>query len=227
MDLTEEQIRVLGALIEKSATTPDQYPLSTNALVTACNQKSSRDPVMELSERDVTDAIFALRNDYKLARSLTTGSRTQKHRHIVDETWGLNEEQQAVLAVLALRGAQTPGEIRTRTERYVGFHDVEAVESVLLTLTEGEDPFVVDLGRQPGQGQNRWTHLLGGEPVVNEPTVGTARSASSRRTGSTAELITRIDALEARLAVLEAELGVEPSDAQPPDTSGGGVSRTS
>ncbi len=206
MDLTPVQIRVLGCLLEKSATTPEQYPLSTNALVTACNQKSSRDPVMSLTERDVTDAIFALRNDYQLARSSSGGGRTQKHRHIVDETWGFNEEQQAVLAVLALRGAQTPGELRTRTERYVGFPDVEAVEAILVTLAEGDDPFVVDLGRQPGQSQDRWTHLLSGEPMINEPTVGVAPRSSAP--SATAALIARIDLLETRMAALEAELGV-------------------
>ncbi len=206
MDLTPVQIRVLGSLLEKSATTPEQYPLSTNALVTACNQKSSRDPVMSLTEREVTDAIFELRNDYHLARSSSAGGRTQKHRHIVDETWGLNEEQQAVLAVLALRGAQTAGELRTRTERYVRFPDVEAVEAILETLAEGDDPLVVDLGRQPGQSQDRWTHLLTGEPVINEPTVG-AKSGSGH---TTASLVARIDQLEARLEALEAELGVVP-----------------
>ncbi|MEZ5227691.1 MAG: YceH family protein [Acidimicrobiales bacterium] len=210
MDLTPVQIRVLGSLLEKAATTPDQYPLSTNALVTACNQKSSRDPVVQLTEREVTDAIFALRNDYQLARSSSAGGRTQKHRHIVDETWGLNEEQQAVLAVLALRGAQTPGELRTRTERYVGFPDVEAVETILLTLAEGDDPFVVDLGRQPGQSQNRWTHLLSGEPVVAEPTVGRAAAPRAAGTTSSSALVERIDQLEARLAALEAELGISP-----------------
>ncbi len=215
MDLSPVQIRVLGALLEKSATTPDQYPLSTNALVTACNQKSSRDPVMALTEREVIDAIFALRNDYQLARSSSAGGRTQKHRHIVDETWGLNEEQCAVLAVLALRGAQTSGEIRTRTERYVGFHDAEAVEAVLVTLADRPEPLVVDLGRQAGQSQDRWTHLLTGEPLINEPTVGLSHSPSAPRASSAViELTARIDLLEARLAALEAELGVSPPGPQ-------------
>lgn len=225
MELSPIQIRVLGALIEKSATTPDQYPLSTNALVTACNQKSSRDPVMALTEREVIDAIFALRNDFQLARSSSAGGRTQKHRHVVDETWGLNEEQQAVLAVLALRGAQSAGEIRTRTERYVGFPDVEAVEAILATLAEGPEPFVVDLGRQPGQSQDRWTHLLAGEPTINEPTVGPTRQARASG-GSNAELIARIDQLEGRIAALESELGMSNQD-QPADGIGGGDNSTS
>ncbi len=213
MDLTPEQVRVLGSLLEKAATTPEQYPLSTNALVNACNQRSSRDPVVDYSERTVTDAVFALRNDYKLARSLTTGGRTVKHRHIVDETWGLNDAELAVLAVLALRGAQTPGELRTRTERYVGFADLAEVEAVLESLSSRREPLVVDIGRQPGQSQHRWTHLLSGEPVINEPSAPVMRSGAGRAASSTVDqLVERVERLEARIAVLEAELGLEPAD---------------
>jgi uncharacterized protein YceH (UPF0502 family) len=212
MDLSPEQVRVLGVLMEKSATTPEQYPLSTNALVTGCNQKSSRDPVVDYSEREVTDAIYALRNDYKLARSLTGGGRTVKHRHIVDETLGLDERQCAVLAVLALRGAQTPGELRTRTDRYTAFDDVSDVEDVLRSLADRAEPLVVNLGRQPGQSMDRWTHLLCGEPVINEPTVLTGRASggSSGSSSAIATLTDRVAMLERRLAVLEAELGIDP-----------------
>ena len=133
MQLTAEEIRVLGCLIEKAATTPDQYPLSTNALVNACNQKSSREPVVNYSERVVTEALLLLR-PAGLARTVTGGGRVVKHRHVLDEVWGLDPRQLAVLAVLALRGPQTPGELRTRTERYVGFGSLTEVDDVLRSL---------------------------------------------------------------------------------------------
>lgn len=201
MELSPEQVRVLGALIEKSATTPEQYPMTTKALVTACNQRSNRDPVVDYDERTVTDAVYALRNDVKLARSLTGSGRTVKHRHIVNETWGLTEHQQALLAVLALRGAQTIGELRSRTERYVTFADLDDVQTVLESMAQGPSPLVVDLGRAPGQSQNRWTHLLCGEPVINEPSESSRGAAP--RSSAVAELTARVDALEARLAALE------------------------
>lgn len=211
MELSEVQVRVLGSLMEKAATTPDQYPLTTKALVTACNQRSNRDPVVDYDERAVTDAIYSLRNDYKLARSVTGSGRTVKHRHIVHETLGLTEHQQALLAVLALRGAQTPGELRARTERYVTFADLDDVTDVLESMATGTEPLVVDLGRGPGQSQNRWTHLLCGEPVINEPSRPSSVSAAPRSSSGSAvaELTRRVEALESRLATLEAALGLD------------------
>jgi uncharacterized protein YceH (UPF0502 family) len=216
MQLSAEEVRVLGCLIEKSATTPDSYPLSTNALANACNQKSSRDPVVSYSDRDATAAMLLLR-PAGLARTVSGAGRVEKHRHTADEALGLDEEQLAVIAVLALRGPQSPGELRTRTERYVSFHDVEQVESVLRRLAERSEPLVVDLGRGSGQTQNRWTHLLTGEPTLAEERASVPGFSSSqtvaRSAGSSSSpslvLEARVSALEARLARLEAALGVD------------------
>lgn len=221
MDLTAEEIRVLGCLIEKGATTPDQYPLSTNALLNACNQKSSREPVVAYTERMVVEAMKLLRAA-GLARTVTGGSRVEKHRHVLNEVWSLDGQQQAVLAVLVLRGPQTPGELRTRTDRYVAFDDLAAIEDILRSLAQRPEALVTDLGRGPGQSQNRWTHLLAGEPALGAGSwaytpddagldragLGTGVGAG-RMPASRSELEARITALEERLERLEAALGVE------------------
>lgn len=220
MELTDAEIRVLGCLIEKRATTPEQYPLSTNSLVNACNQKTNRDPVTDLTERDVIAAMMELRAN-KLCRSISSG-RTDKHKHVLDETLGLNEQQLAVLAIMLLRGPQTPGELRTRTERYVSFDSVDAVESVLTTLVEGERPLVVDLGRGPGQSQNRFMHLLGG-PVDVDAAHAAASTASTpggpSRSDRMAALEANVEQLLLRITRLETELGIV-DDTQP---TGGGT----
>jgi uncharacterized protein YceH (UPF0502 family) len=166
VELTPEQVRVLGCLVEKERTTPDQYPLSTNALVAACNQRSNRDPVVSLDDRSVDQAMLELRQ-IGLARTVRpTGTRGHKHRHVLDEAWRLEHDELAVLAVLMLRGAQTPGELRARTERY-GELDMPAVEAVLGRLADHDPPLATNLGRRPGQSQDRWTHLLSGtEPAA-------------------------------------------------------------
>ncbi len=207
MELTEVEVRVLGCLMEKRATTPDQYPLSTNALVNACNQKSSRDPVMELSERDVTSAMMELRAN-KLCRTVTSG-RTEKHKHVLDEVWGLSPEQTAALAIPLLRGPQSPGEIKTRTERYVGFEHLDEVEATLSSLAqpvEGQRAaLLVDIGRGSGQTQNRWAHLLSGEPDPDALAIAQATSSANRPSGPSRSA--RVEELEAKVAVLEARLG--------------------
>ncbi len=172
-DLSDVELRVLGALIEKSHTTPDQYPLSTNSLRLACNQKTSRDPVMDLSENEVDAALLSLR-DRGLARSSRPqGSRSWKHHHVLTEVLPLDPAQVAVLAVLMLRGAQAPGELRQRTDRMHGFDDLSDVASTLESMTAREDPLVECIGREPGQSQDRWRHLLA-ETVI-------APSASRQR----------------------------------------------
>lgn len=154
------ELRALGALIEKALTTPDQYPLSTNALRSACNQKTSREPVMDLSEAEVDATVLSLR-ERGLARSTKPqGSRAWKHRHVVPEVLPLDDRQVAVLAVLALRGAQTAGELRQRTDRMHPFEGTDEVDDVLRSLETFEDPFVRNLGRAAGQSQDRWTHTL-------------------------------------------------------------------
>ncbi|MET0662036.1 MAG: YceH family protein [Ilumatobacteraceae bacterium] len=215
MEFTAEELRVLGCLIEKQATTPDQYPLSTNALVNACNQKSNREPVTDYSERTVMDAMLLVRQK-GLARMNSSG-RTDKHRHSLDDALGLDRDQLALLAVMMLRGSQSVGELKTRTERYAtsrgtGFESSDDIEAVLARLAEGVDPFVANIGRAPGQSQDRWAHLLGEEvPDVNDLRHA-APGRAAQPAGLGPSLEQRVAALEARLAVLESELGmaVEP-----------------
>lgn len=221
MQLTAEELRVLGALVEKEATTPDQYPLSTNALTTACNQKSSRDPVVSYDQRLVSETMLLLR-PAGLARTIVSG-RTEKHRHVLDEALGLQRPELAVLAVMMLRGPQAPGELRTRTERSYGFDSPAAVEAVLAGLAERDEPLVRNLGRGPGQSQDRWMHLLGAPTTVDPaPRVqsATTTSAGAPVTAPAATpvqtvpesgdraLERRVAALEERLAALESELGL-------------------
>lgn len=197
--LTPEQLRVLGALVEKEATTPDQYPLSLNALVLACNQASNRNPVTDYSPGEVSTVLAELRA-LGLARVVHSPSnRADKYRHVLDEAWGLTKAEVAVLAVLMLRGPQTVNEMRTRTERYPSLDDLGGVEGVLHRLKNRyDDPYVVRLERQPGQREERWAHLLAGE-VLDVPVMAPAaanRSAASERVAS----------LEAELASLRAEV---------------------
>ena len=218
MELTAEELRVLGCLIEKQATTPDHYPLSTNTLVNACNQKSNREPVSDYSERTVMDAMLLVRQK-GLARMNSSG-RTDKHRHILDEALGLDRDQLALLAVMMLRGPQSAGELKTRTERYstsqgTGFESIDDIEAVLARLAEGVDPFAANIGRASGQSQDRWAHLLG--DVV--PDVNDVHDAAPGRVDQPADLgpslAQRVADLEARLAVLESELGVSAEPSSP------------
>ena len=160
MKLNAVEARVVAALVEKDRTTPDSYPLTTNALVAACNQKTSRDPVMALASTEVDAALLELRQR-QMARTVRgTGERTYKHLHTLDSALGLDSGELAVVAVLMLRGPQTPGELRTRTERYRAFDDVSSVEAVLARLTDRDEPLVRNLGRGPGQSQDRWVELV-------------------------------------------------------------------
>lgn len=222
MELTAEEIRVLGCLIEKEATTPDQYPLSTNALVNACNQKSNRDPVLDYGERTVIDTMLLLR-PAGLARTIA-GGRADKHKHVLDEAMGFDRDQLAVLAIMMLRGPQSAGELKTRTERYPtsqgsGFESLGDIERTLEGLARGDDPFVVNIGRASGQSQDRWAHLLGDEvPDVNDVA---AASSSGSGSGSGSgdrgpSLAARVAELEARLASIEQALGIEPADTTTP-----------
>ena len=156
LPLTAEECRVLGSLIEKAATTPDQYPLSSNGLRAACNQKTARDPVVAYDERLVDATVLSLR-DKGLARTIRgAGQRVFKHKHTVDEAWALDPSQLAVLAVLMLRGPQTAGELRTRTERAHGFATTDGVDAVLDDLARRDPPLVRMIGRKPGQKDDRW-----------------------------------------------------------------------
>jgi hypothetical protein len=161
--LDEIEVRVLGALLEKEITTPDYYPLSLNALINACNQKSSRDPVMTLDESAVRQALDALNGKNLAGQATSADSRVPKYAHRLQEVYNFDRREMAVLCVLLLRGPQTPGELRGRTERMYRFDDLGAVESALHRLMEREPPLVTKLARQPGTKESRYAHLLAGE----------------------------------------------------------------
>jgi uncharacterized protein YceH (UPF0502 family) len=165
--LNEVEARVLGALLEKEITTPDYYPLSLNALVNACNQKSNRDPVMNLDENSVRNALRTL-HDNSLARSVSAAdSRVTKYEHRLQEAFNFDRREASIFCELLLRGPQTPGELRSRAERMHHFDDLGEVQSALQRLMNREPPLVKVLARQPGTKESRYVHLLSGdvEPV--------------------------------------------------------------
>jgi len=162
--LNQVEVRVLGALIEKAITTPDNYPLSLNALTNACNQSSNRDPVVRYDDQTVADAIDTLRRGNLVHIVHRSDSRVTRYRQVVDETWGLDSAATAVMDVLMLRGSQTVGEVRTRSMRLHDFRGLDEVESTLNALIAREpDGFVSRLPRQTGQKEVRYVHRLGGE----------------------------------------------------------------
>ncbi len=207
MILSPEEVRVVGALIEKQVTTPEYYPLTLNALRGACNQLSNRDPVVAFDERTVAWTLESLR-DRKLIRVVTTADgRVPKYRHVLDETLGLKSPEMAVMCVLMLRGAQTVGEIRTRTERLYPFSALSFVETTLEDLQTRDTPLVVKLPRQTGQKESRYAHLLGGAVEVRETEDATA--VPQRVEAATLEVRgerERIARLEDELKTVQAEL---------------------
>ncbi|MEZ5098217.1 MAG: YceH family protein [Thermoleophilia bacterium] len=211
MELTPEQVRVLGCLVEKEATTPDLYPLSTNALVAACNQRSSRDPVVAYDEATVTQTMLSLRERGLARTSRGEGSRVYKHAHGLREALGVDGAALAVLSVLMLRGAQTPGELRTRTERQHEFPSLEAVEATLQALARREEPLVAVLERLPGHKESRWMHLLAGEEGLAAaaaaiPVRSSAPAAGPGLAAEVAELREELAALRERVELLESLL---------------------
>jgi uncharacterized protein YceH (UPF0502 family) len=203
--LTPEQLRVVGALIEKEATTPEQYPITLNALVLACNQSSNRNPIVDYTPGQVSEIVGELRA-LGLARVVhSPGQRADKYRQVMHETWGLTKAELAVLAVLALRGPQTVNELQTRTERYGDLSELGGVDGVLHRLKNRYDEsYVVRLGRQPGQREERWAHLLAGEVIVVPEQVSVApRSGSSERV---AALEAEIISLRSDVTALRAEV---------------------
>jgi hypothetical protein len=195
-ELTPPEQRVLGCLIEKRWTTPDQYPLSLNALRLACNQSTNRDPVTDYDEATVREAAARL-NRYGLARLASgQGSRATKYRHLAEEGLGLNREALAVLAVLLLRGPQTPGELKTRTERIASLGSLGEVDRVLATLTERGYARRID--RRPGQKEDRFEQLLGSQSAPDSGDVSEAQAGSGRAVED--------DGLESRVVSLEAEV---------------------
>ena len=203
VELTAIEARVIGCLIEKEVTTPDQYPLSLNALTNACNQKSNREPVMSLSEADVLDAVDALIERRLVSDESGFNSRVSKYQHRLCNTeFGdlkLTEQEKGIVCCMLLRGAQTPGEIRTRTNRLATFNDVKEVENVLEHLANDEKgPLVVKLPREAGKRESRYMHLFCGEVDVSELAVATTAPSSA---GSE-----RITQLEQEVAELREEL---------------------
>ena len=161
--LNPVEARVLGALIEKDITTPDYYPLSLNALVNACNQKNNREPLMQLEENAVRDALSGLQRFRLAGPAGGADSRVTKYEHRVQEVFNLSRGETALICVLLLRGPQTPGELRGRTERMFGFEDLDAVVGNLQKLMQREPQLAVMLQRQPGTKESRYAHLLCGE----------------------------------------------------------------
>jgi len=186
LQLSAEEVRVLGALMEKEVTTPDYYPLSLNALVNACNQKSNREPVVNYDEDTVEAALSGLRGK-GFAMRITGDSRVAKHEQRFTERHNLGRREGAILCVLMLRGPQTVGELRGRTERMYSFDDLEGVESTLNRLLEME--FVTKLPRQSGYKEQRWAHLLAGDvEAVDEAPAAVERGLSTADRIATLEM---------------------------------------
>jgi uncharacterized protein YceH (UPF0502 family) len=200
LNLSENEVRVLGSLIEKDITTPDYYPLSLNALVNACNQKNNRDPVMTLNDDSVRQALSSLQEKRLAGPAGGADSRVTKYEHRLQEVFNFDRREIAVICVLLLRGAQTPGELRGRTERMYKFEALEDVEATLKRLMEREPPLAGVLPRQPGTKESRYMHLFSGEapPGINEPTVSSSRTPSSGDE--------RIANLESEMSALKLEL---------------------
>jgi hypothetical protein len=194
------ELRVMGCLLEKQQTTPEYYPLTLNALVAACNQKSNRDPVMELVAGDVREALDRLRAEVLVWP--VGGSRVERWEHNADRAWELDAAARAVITELLLRGPQTPGELRGRGERMHPFASLGEVEDVLRRLSSGAEPLVVELPRAVGQKETRWAHLIGDPPAL-QPVAPAPVVAS---TGSR-ELAERVARLEEQIAALNVKLG--------------------
>jgi hypothetical protein len=207
-NLNDIEVRVLGSLLEKEITTPDYYPLSLNALINACNQKSNRDPVMALDESVVMQALDSLNEKGLASPSTSADSRVPKYAHRLQEVFNFDRRKMAVLCVLLLRGPQTPGELRGRSERMYSFDDLAAVESALHHLMEREPPLVKKLTRQPGTKESRYAHLLAGDvegwiaPAEAPPVAVTVGQVEPRIT----RLETEVQSLQTEIADLRQQL---------------------
>lgn len=191
-------VRILGSLIEKEFTTPDNYPLTLNALVTACNQTSNRDPVLQLDEATVSKGLEDLERRTLVRAVHRSDSRVRRYRHLLSESMHLHEAEIAVMCVLMLRGPQTTGEIRTRTARMFEFTDLARVEITLQALMSLSPPLVALLPRRPGQKEVRYAHLLSGEPTVDIAEQSKVRDDPAEPS--------RVEALEHEVSSLRAEL---------------------
>ncbi len=201
MNLAFEPLRILGALMEKEMVTPDIYPLSINALVNAANQRSSREPVTDLTEDQVREALEVLEAN-QLVSPARDGGRVVKFEHRIRTVLNLRRDETAVLCLLLLRGAQTPGELRSRSDRMFQFDDLAQLQSTLERLAGREQPLVAVLARVPGSREARWTHLLGDAADQPVETAGRVSEGSSELQA----LHSAVAALEARVAALELRL---------------------
>lgn len=202
--LTDIEVRVLGALIEKDITTPDYYPLSLNALVNACNQKNNRDPVMTLHEDSVSDALATLQEKRLAGPTSGADSRVTKYEHRLQEVFNFDRREIAILCVLLLRGPQTPGELRSRTERMYRFEALDDIVSTLDRLSQRQPPLAAVLPRQPGTKESRYMQLLSGEPPTADADVARAPSRASDYSRSTVD--ERLSKLENDVEELKREL---------------------
>ncbi len=203
MDASPVELRVLGCLIEKQRTTPDAYPLSLNALRLACNQSTNRDPVVDYDEETIRAALQRLGGRGWTRLASGAGSRAVKYRHLFGEALGLDDADLALLAVLMLRGPQTLGELKSRTERLHRFESIAAVEEALISL--GERELVARLPRRPGQKEERFAHLLGGD--AEEAAAGAAPVPLPVADDRLTRLERRVDAIEEELAELRRWVG--------------------
>jgi uncharacterized protein YceH (UPF0502 family) len=201
--LNDVETRVLGSLVEKDVTTPDYYPLSLNALVNACNQKNNRDPVMHLQEDSVQDALSTLQEKRLAGPTSSADSRVTKYEHRLQEAFNFTRGETAVLCVLLLRGPQTPGELRGRTERMHRFEDLTEVQSTVQRLMQRDPPLVRVLPRQPGTKESRYKHLLAGDV---EDAADVAQALSSAFVASNSHDIDRITHLENEVSDLRKEV---------------------
>ena len=211
--LTPNEARVIGCLLEKQRTTPEQYPLSLNALTNACNQKSSRDPVLSLDESTVQDTIDALMKKHYVTDKSGFGSRVARYKHRFCNTeFGslkFSEQELGIVCLLLLRGPQTPGELRTRTDRLCKFHDVHEVESTLDQLMQRDDgPFVMKLPREPGKRESRFAHLFGDETDIQEfaAPAAVAPAGPGPESGRMEQLERVVERLQEEIASLKTRL---------------------
>lgn len=198
------EIRVLGTLLEKEQTTPEVCPLSVNALLAGCNQKTNREPVMDLTEGQVVDALERLRQDVLVWRS--EGARTERWQQSVVRRWGLDRGGKALMTLLLLRGPQTAGELRTRSERLHPFAALEEVEEALRQMAAIDEPLVAELSRRPGQKETRWTHLAGDIPEPQPVELAEPPLAGMAAARSGPSLAQRVETLEETVRRLSADL---------------------
>jgi uncharacterized protein YceH (UPF0502 family) len=204
MILSAAEARVVGALVEKQVTTPEYYPLTLNALVNACNQISNRDPVVSYDEQTVVRAIESLREKNLVREVRTADGRVPKYRQVLEEVITLTKAELAVVCVLMLRGAQTPGELRGRTERLYSFSGVQFVETTLEDLMRREPPLVARLPRGAGQKEARYAHLLSGELKLEEIEAGRTNEPGASRGARAGD--ERVNRLEEELGALRGQL---------------------